>query len=57
MQLEKSYNSKVGGSAPVIVDNYIKELEAKRQKYLLVEEETWRQKSRDIWLHQGDQNI
>jgi hypothetical protein len=39
----------------VDIDIYIKELEDKRQKYLLAEEETWRQKSRAIWLQQGDQ--
>jgi hypothetical protein len=40
----------------VVVDSHIKVLEEKRKKFLLDEEETWRQKSRAIWLQQGDQN-
>jgi len=37
-------------------DNLIKELERKRLKFLLDEEESWRQKCRATWLQKGDRN-
>jgi len=55
-ELEKSYNFKISGRDSMDIDIYIKELEGKRKKYILDKEETWRQKSRAIWLQQGDQN-
>jgi hypothetical protein len=49
-ELENSYSSKTSGRVSMDIDSYIKEMERKRQKFLLDEEETWRQKSREIWL-------
>jgi hypothetical protein len=54
--LERLYSTKALGSMSAEVDQNIKELEEKRQRYLLAEEETWRQKSKATWLQKGDRN-
>jgi hypothetical protein len=49
-ELENLYTLNLSGRATMDTDRNIKELEGRRLKYLLDEEETWRQKSRAIWL-------
>jgi hypothetical protein len=43
-------------SSLILVTSLLKSLEQERMKILLETEEQWRQRSRAIWLHSGDQN-
>jgi hypothetical protein len=54
--LELLYVQKFKGSLTDDLDHRLMLLEAERNKFLLVEEECWRQKSRVIWIKSGDTN-
>jgi hypothetical protein len=54
--LELLYVQKYKGSLTVDLDHRLSLLEVERNKFLLAEEESWRQKSRAIWIKSGDNN-
>jgi hypothetical protein len=45
-----------GGTMLPKVESSLINLELERNKYLKAKEELWRQRSRAIWVHSGDQN-
>jgi hypothetical protein len=54
--LELLYAHKYIGSLTVDLYHRLSLLEEERNKFLLDEEESWRQKSRAIWIKSGDNN-
>jgi hypothetical protein len=54
--LEIFYRQKNVGITNEVTEQHGRQLEVDRNKLLLEEEESWRQKSRAIWIKSGDKN-
>jgi hypothetical protein len=54
--LQSLYDSEKGGFSTPSEKEALLSLEKKRRELLQAREEEWRQKSRSLWLHSGDEN-